>query len=716
MALLIAVTIVFAYSASSIRFRDGLARAFEGNSDAFRQYETFASNAAVGESDIFVLAENIDLSRPSHVASLSNYIIDALLMDDITGVASAFSFDRDSDPVFSDVRDDLAANLARIEQLRNSQPAIDRFYNPKEMTALIILATDDLLGSTDERSALLHSLRMLGKSVQEESGIRFAVTGYPAVGNTVLSMLFGEFVFLNLFGIAAGILVATLSFRNWRMGLLAAAATGFSLTWAFGFVAFFGFQLNAVTVVLPTLIMALSFADSTHLGLEIRRRFLAGKQRPIRSAITTILPAGILASLTTATAFGVLQFAPSTLLGEMGFAGLAATLIATATVFISLPMMIALVSTFFDAGILFEDNASRQLETLSFSRSITLMVENAGAVTAAGLVLLGVSVFLYAQLPKDYSLYEGLSDTSPPLVAIRKIERTLSPTGTLHFTVPANPVENLVAARDALAEATAPERVYSIFDLADPSLQGAVDALPEELRHRFLTADGKFAILTTPHRYDGSAGVLRRVDEISAKLKAGSDSGDHLEANGFLVMTSRVSSQVLGIFGWCFAVATLVSAVLLIAWTGNPVVGIISMVPNLLPITLFGAGLYLSGGTLNYTTSIALTISFGIAVDDTIHLLNRLRAAVSTSGRSFFTKADVLAAAREAAPAMTITTLVLSIGVSGALLSEMPSVVEYGQLVIITFFLALSLDLLLLPAMLTTAAERLPRSLLQVRT
>lgn len=711
-----ALTAVFAYAGSSIGFRDGLARAFEGRSAAFREYREFSAKVATGESDLLVLVENVDLTRASHVGVFEEYILEALLLEGVTGVASVLSFDPEDDAVFQQIPEDPAAMAARIKRLRTSQPALDRFLNRDEKTALIVLATDNLLQNTDERSSLIQSLNLLGTEVSKSSDIDFTVTGYPAIGHAVLVLLFDEFIFLNLFGVIAGTLVATLAFRNWRMGLLVATATGFSLIWSFGLASFFEFELNIVTIILPTLVMALSFADATHLGLEIRKRFLAGEGNPIRHSIRAILPAGILASLTTATAFGVLQLAPSNLLQEMGFAGLLTTLTATATVFLGLPLLIGVVISLRGPDILFSDNASRQLDVLSFARPVRLAVKHGLLVSLTGIAALGVSVFYYLHLPKDYSLYEGLSGTSQQMVAMGEIERTLSPAGALHFTVSSGSPASLKAARDKLARAAAPQPVYSIFDLADPADRQALDALPVELKNRFFSTDGQLAVLTTPHVYDGSKGVLERLDEISARLVQSETADGHFSANGFLVMTSRVSTHVLSIFGWCFAVAAMVCAVLITIWLGNLCVGLISMVPNLLPITLFGAGLYLYGGALNYTISVALTISFGIAVDDTIHMLNRLRNRVQSTGRAVFTAEDVAEATRHAAPAMTITTLVLSIGVSGALLSEMPSVVSYGQLVIITFVLALALDLFLLPAMLATAARYFPASLLRLGT
>ena len=60
-------------------------------------------------------------------------------------------------------------------------------------------------------------------------------------------------------------------------------------------------------------------------------------------------------------------------------------------------------------------------------------------------------------------------------------------------------------------------------------------------------------------------------------------------------------------------------------------VGLAFLLPNLIPILTVEAYFWLIDRPLNMTAVVALTIAFGIAVDNSIHLLNRFRLARKTA-------------------------------------------------------------------------------------
>jgi len=61
---------------------------------------------------------------------------------------------------------------------------------------------------------------------------------------------------------------------------------------------------------------------------------------------------------------------------------------------------------------------------------------------------------------------------------------------------------------------------------------------------------------------------------------------------------------------------------------------------------------------------------------------------------------------RHVAPALVTTTLVLSLGISSAFFSQMPTVLFFGAMCIVIFTLALLADLFMLLPMLAVAEGR----------
>ena len=129
--------------------------------------------------------------------------------------------------------------------------------------------------------------------------------------------------------------------------------------------------------------------------------------------------------------------------------------------------------------------------------------------------------------------------------------------------------------------------------------------------------------------------------------------------------------------------------------------GLVSILPNLFPLAMGGAYLYLAGWGLQFTNLVAFTVGFGIAVDSTIHVLNRYRLEKSD-------EVDLQTALRRTitavGPVVIISTIVLAAGIGTSLLSELPMVSLYGTIVVIVLMASMVGALLFLPALMATAA------------
>src|SRR5690606_28482093 len=138
------------------------------------------------------------------------------------------------------------------------------------------------------------------------------------------------------------------------------------------------------------------------------------------------------------------------------------------------------------------------------------------------------------------------------------------------------------------------------------------------------------------------------------------------------------------------------------------------------------AVLYYSGQGLQFASIVAITVAFSLAIDSTIHFLNRFRleeqrladeAAAKEQDDDDGTyrlrglppdeeetaKPD---AAREAlartahhiGPAVILTTIVLALGLGVTMLSDLPSLRLFGELAAICLFASLVGQLVILPA------------------
>ena len=128
--------------------------------------------------------------------------------------------------------------------------------------------------------------------------------------------------------------------------------------------------------------------------------------------------------------------------------------------------------------------------------------------------------------------------------------------------------------------------------------------------------------------------------------------------------------------------------------------GIISLLPNIAPITVAFGIWYLLVGEINMGITVVLGMTMGIVVDDTIHLLSKYIRARREMGCN--PEDAIRYAFKTVGKAIVVTTLVLSAGFSILMQSSFVFNSGMGKLTAITIITALVLDLLLLPALLLT--------------
>jgi len=153
----------------------------------------------------------------------------------------------------------------------------------------------------------------------------------------------------------------------------------------------------------------------------------------------------------------------------------------------------------------------------------------------------------------------------------------------------------------------------------------------------------------------------------------------------------------------------LIAIVLVVAMIGvafrSVTMMAISIAPNLFPLVATGAVLYAFGGGLEYSSVIAFTVAFGLAVDDTIHFLNRLSVEES---RSASAEKAVRQTLYVVGPVLVLTTIVLVLGLAVTLFSAVPPTQQFGRLAMTMLFAALVADLLFLPAIILTLRKLRP--------
>jgi predicted RND superfamily exporter protein len=124
---------------------------------------------------------------------------------------------------------------------------------------------------------------------------------------------------------------------------------------------------------------------------------------------------------------------------------------------------------------------------------------------------------------------------------------------------------------------------------------------------------------------------------------------------------------------------------------------LVFILPNIIPLIIIGGIMGFAGIELKAATSLVFSIAFGIATDDTIHFISRLKIELD------YGKSLLYAFKRtyfETGKPIVLTTFILLGGFMSLMTSNFQSTFYFGFLICITVVIAVLADLFLLPVLL----------------
>ncbi len=198
--------------------------------------------------------------------------------------------------------------------------------------------------------------------------------------------------------------------------------------------------------------------------------------------------------------------------------------------------------------------------------------------------------------------------------------------------------------------------------------------------------------------------VLDKIPEGSPSLSAMTLTGKHYL---FTNMVQRFSYTLITSMSLALIVITLLITIIFRSLR----IGLLSLVPNVLPLTLPLGAMGLFGMPIDGPAVLVCAVALGVCVDDSIHFLTKFTHALKDG---VGTPVALRRAFRQVGSALTWTTVVLMIGFGALTLSDFRPNMMIGYLGVLMIGLAWFADFLILPALLSfthaNAAKRVPVS------
>jgi predicted RND superfamily exporter protein len=151
-----------------------------------------------------------------------------------------------------------------------------------------------------------------------------------------------------------------------------------------------------------------------------------------------------------------------------------------------------------------------------------------------------------------------------------------------------------------------------------------------------------------------------------------------------------------------YIIAVVVIALMMISLVGGLRIGLISMLPNFIPIILVLGFMGLAGIPVDMMSILIGSIALGLVVDDTVHFIYNFRKYYHETGDA---RQAVEQTFLGTGRALLTTSIVLSAGFFVMLSATMLNIQRFGILVTMTIVVALLADFVLSPALLVLFAE-----------
>jgi predicted RND superfamily exporter protein len=237
----------------------------------------------------------------------------------------------------------------------------------------------------------------------------------------------------------------------------------------------------------------------------------------------------------------------------------------------------------------------------------------------------------------------------------------------------------------------------SEFDL-QLRLGMATRLMGEDMLRNFVSADSS-ALRINLRAVEGYdvASKLRMAGEIERRAQAAFGEGYKASVTGLYYFYAQLVSGLIRDQYRSFALTVPIVFLMLVIVFRSVKIAALSMIPNLLPVVFCMGAMAWLAIPVNMTTAMMLSVTFGIAVDDTLHYFWRCRREFERCGR--YPEA-ILAAHASVGRACLFTTVVIAGGFWILILSRFLPTAYFGGLVGFTMIGALAADLVLLPVII----------------
>ena len=638
------------------------------------------------------------------------------------------------EPFFPDTAEEITQDFLdeKKPQAMNHKVMPGYLISKDGRSVMLFARLAPTLGGSPNYETIITSAREIVKSFEGTDDHEFHIIGEAAVNDAFREIANGDgaIILPTLFALIVFYLIFV--FRSVVAMLLPLTVTLITVLTTLGFTFYIGFKFNNILSILPAILISISIADSVHI-LVTYFQFLGKGMERTKAAYYSLhknfIPT-LLTSLSTMIGFFSLMMTELIPIKQLGLLSGVGCFIAW------------LVSIFFMGPLLFwlKFKAPKHFQkdekdgATAFSHAV---VEKVDTYKVPILIIFSAMAigagYLGSKVNVNSNPYEYFAEDLPIYKANEFIKKSFGGNAGPEMIIDAGAedgikdpkfLKKVETLKNWIDDQPYVNKTIDIVDIIKdmnknlyggkeenyvlPNTQKAIAeqlflfsmSLPQgmDLNNRMsLKNDAmRLSVLWSVH---DTRGWLKHIDEFKEKAK---ELDLNVKFTGKFYLFQRMMDYVVFTFLRSVTMAMFLVALLMMLLFRSVKIGLLSLIPNTMPLIMGGAIMYFGNIDLNIGSAIVASVCLGIAVDDTIHFLSNYYRLKAEGVEEKNIIANIYT---YTGSALTVTTVILASGFGLYIFGDFVPNVNFGLLCALILTGALIVDLIFLPAMLLKIEE-----------
>lgn len=626
------------------------------------------------------------------------------------------------------------------KELFEKLPFYDNLLYNKETGTIqtAIYINKEIVNTPVRKAFVFKKLIPIIDAFEKETNLDVRVSGMPYIRTINAQNIIDE---IQLFVLGALLITGVIFFfffRSYRATFITLLVVTIGVTWAFGFIGLFGYEITVLTALIPPLIIVIGVPNAVFLINKYQQEIkLHGQQaKALQRVISKIGNATLMTNITTASGFATFVFVKSQLLREFGILASINIL----SIFVLALLIIPILYSFMEPPKKkhlnhlerkWMENVVNWMEKMVREQRITIYITTVIVIILGiiGLYQIRVSGSLIEDMPKTKAFYKDIKFFEKEFGGIMPLE-ILIDTKKEKGVMKLSTLKKMDKINEVIESFPELSRPVSVVNLVKYSKQAFYKGNPKyyqlptsqeqsyifeytknsdgnsDMLNNFVDSTGQYARITTFMKDVGTD----KMNDIQERLqqvvkKEFPEERYNVSFTGKALVFLKGTNYLIGNLVFSLSLAIFLIS-LFMAWMFRSFKMIlISIIPNMLPLLITAGLMGFFGIPIKPSTILVFSIAFGISVDDTIHFLAKYRQELMANNWKI--RRSVYAALRETGVSMFYTSIVLFFGFLVFTVSSFGGTIALGGLVSITLLFAMVSNLLLLPSLLLTFEDKI---------